>query len=140
MSKNMYSELLYYSLKSISHIKKRDLCFIFTGLFIVFAINLNARQTALSHTCNQLQYEDSAFFSMSFSKVKQILIDVPVIPPLSRKTPYFFGGMIGRAVNSSDYQAYGEGAFIKTNGTSEQTYIITTGVWRLLVGDKPIIG
>ena len=35
---------------------------------------------------------------------------------------------------------YGDGSFIKTNGKSEQTYVITTGVWRLLVGDKPVIG
>ena len=130
----MFSELLYYLLKSISYIKKSDLCFIFTGLFIVLAINLNARQPALSHICNNMQTEDTAFFSMSFSKDIQSPIDVPVIPSLSQKTPYFFGGMIGRVVNPSDYQPYNEGAFIKTNGKSEQTYVITTGVWRLLVG------
>ena len=136
----MFFELLYYFLKSISYFKKSDLCFIFTGLFIVFTINLNARPPALSNICNKMQSEDTTFFSMSFSKDIQSPIDVPVIPSLSQKTPYFFGGMIGRAVNSSDYQPYNEGAFIKTNGKSEQTYVITTGVWRLLVGDKPVIG
>ncbi|HBE40321.1 MAG TPA: hypothetical protein DDW27_03810 [Bacteroidales bacterium] len=66
--------------------------------------------------------------------------DVPVILPLSRNKPYFDGGMVGRAAGPNDYQPYNEGSFMKTNGRSEQTYVITTGVWRLLVGDRPVIG
>ncbi|MBX3239961.1 MAG: hypothetical protein KIT80_21940 [Chitinophagaceae bacterium] len=59
--------------------------------------------------------------------------------PLSRATPYFDGGLMGRAAGPNDYQPYGEGGFIKKNGSSEGKYVITTGVWKLSVGDKPII-
>jgi hypothetical protein len=59
--------------------------------------------------------------------------------PLSRSTPYFDGGMMGKAAGPNDYQPYGEGGFIKKNGSSEGKYVITTGVWKLSVGDKPVI-
>ncbi len=78
--------------------------------------------------------------SINFSNKVQKPYNVPVMPPLSRERPYYQGGMFGSAADSSDYRPYREGSFIKTNGKSEQTYVITTGVWRLLVGDKPVIG
>jgi len=127
-------------IKSVNNAKGGDWCFIFGLLFLVFSINLNGSEKTLSKIGDQLKTSDSVSFSIIFSNNKLGPTDVPVIPSLSRKTPYFFGGMIGRATNESDYQPYIEGSFIKTNGKSEQTYVITTGVWRLLVGDKPVIG
>lgn len=110
------------------------------GLFFVFCTSLNARQTALSDIRKEVLSADSTFFSIHFSNEIQRPAYVPVIPSLSRNTPYFFGGMFGRAVKPDDYQSYSDGGFVKTNGKSEQSYVITTGVWRLLVGDKPVIG
>jgi hypothetical protein len=140
MKKKPCPELENYFFRSISRVEKRDICFIISTLLITFAINLNARQPAWSPFTNPLKSEDSTSFSIIFTSNLQKPINVPVIPSLSRNTPYYFGGMFGRAVNQTDYQPYNEGAFIKTNGKSEQTYVITTGVWRLLVGDKPVIG
>ena len=112
----------------------------FFALFVTVAIGLSANQPILLPIIDQRQSEDSTSFSISFSNNTQSPVDVPVIPSLSRKIPYYPGGMISRAAGPGDYQPYDEGAFIKTNGKSELTYVITTGVWRLMVGDKPIIG
>ena len=140
MKKKPCPELVSYFFRSISRAEKKKFVFIFPALCIALTINLSARQPALSHVRKPLESEDSTSFSIIFSNKVQSPINVPVIPSLSRNTPYYFGGMVGRAVNQTDYQPYNEGAFIKTNGKSEQTYVITTGVWRLLVGDKPVIG
>jgi hypothetical protein len=78
--------------------------------------------------------------SIQFSYEKKYPIGVPVIPPLSRDTPYFDGGLMGRLPDSNDYQPTGSGGFIKKNGRSEQKYVITNGAWRLLAGDRPVIG
>jgi hypothetical protein len=83
--------------------------------------------------------QDSIPISIQFSNAQQKPLHVPVISPLSRPTPYFDGGMIGKAATPEDYQPYGEGGFIKKNGDSEGKYVITTGVWKMSVGDKPII-
>jgi hypothetical protein len=97
---------------------------------------LNHRTSESNHPV--WMFKDS--FSVVFTNEPQKPSEVPVIPSLSRNIPYYTGGMFGRALNQDDYQPYNEGSFIKINGKSEQTYVITTGVWRLLAGDKPVIG
>ena len=86
--------------------------------------------------------EKSLPFAMTFSNEKQTPVDIPVVPSLSQGKPYFDKGfqMVLRLPGKDDYQPSGDGAFIKKDGKSERSYVITTGVWRLLVGDKPIVG
>jgi len=105
----------------------------------LFLINLS--QFVTPNGYSQKTISGKSFpFSMTFSNNKQIPIDIPVVPALSRKKPYFDGGLVSRLPAKDDYQPSGDGGFIKKNGKSVQTYSITTGVWRLLAGDKPVIG
>lgn len=94
--------------------------------------------SGLSHT--RINPADSIPVQVIFSNTPQKPLYIPVITPLGGPKPYFDGGMTGRAPGINDYQPYTEGSFTKKNGSSDRKYVITTGVWRLLVGDKPIIG
>lgn len=107
------------------------------GLLLLF-IALNASGRCMRGDAF-MQGEDSIPVTIQFSNAQQKPVSVPVITPLSRATPYFDGGLMGRAANDTDYQPYGDGAFIKKNGSSESKYVITTGVWKMSVGDKPVI-
>lgn len=107
---------------------------LFAGLYGNGAV---ARMLSREHA--SLSRSDSIPVSVSFSDVAQKPLYVPVMQPLSRATPYFDGGLMGNAPGPGDYQPYGEGSFIKKNGSSEGKYVITTGVWKLSVGDKPIV-
>lgn len=110
---------------------------LFPGILVLLlALHVNGRQLPGQAA---LQPRDSIPVSIQFSHAVKKPLSVPVMVPLSRSTPYFDGGMMGSAANDTDYQPYGEGGFIKKNGSSEGKYVITTGVWKLLAGDKPIV-
>ncbi|MDP4251401.1 MAG: hypothetical protein Q8918_14950 [Bacteroidota bacterium] len=109
-------------------------------LLLITGPCLNARQPKASVDISPLRAKDSIPVSIQFSDRRQSPRDVPVRPSLSRSTPYFDGGMMGKAADSGDYEPFGEGSFIKKNGHSQQKYVITTGVWRMLAGDEPVIG
>jgi hypothetical protein len=102
----LFSKPGFCKFEPVGDARAADMCIIFTALFLFFAINLNARQPFLPGINTQLKSEDSTLISISFSNETQRPVDVPVIPWLSRKTPYYFGGMNGRAANSTDYQPY----------------------------------
>jgi len=108
-----------------------------TLLTLVFTLVL-----CLNGFPQQLKLGEEIPFSLVFSTEKQSPHEVPVVPSLSQKNPYFFGGLDSRVATKDDYQPSGDGAFIKENGKSELRYSQSTGtgVWRLLVGDKPIVG
>jgi hypothetical protein len=84
--------------------------------------------------------EKSFPLSLTFNNNRQTPVNVPVIPSLSQEKPYFEGGLMTRPGATDDYQPADDGAFIKKNGKSERIFSITTGVWRMLVGDKPVVG
>lgn len=113
----------------------------FPVIFLLLSVSYvsGGHRNALPPGYASVYSADSIPVSIQFSNVVQKPLYVPVIAPLSRSTPYFDGGMMGKAAGPNDYQPYGEGGFIKKNGSSEGKYVITTGVWKLSVGDKPVI-
>jgi hypothetical protein len=113
---------------------------ILSGILMLIVAILNTNQAESKMIQLNTQKSDSISFSISFNNKKQKPVDVPIVPALSQERPYYNGGQYGRAVQSSDYQPGGDGAFIKENGAGSGNYLITTGVWRLMVGDKPVIG
>ena len=117
---------------------RKTIAFI-TATILIFA-NLNTIKAGKNIPQFNLYKPDTISFSMRFSSKKQKPVDVPIVPALSQDKPYYDGGQYGRAVQDTDYQPGGNGTFIKENGRQVENYLITTGVWRLLVGDKPVIG
>jgi hypothetical protein len=114
----------------------------FTNLHVSLFLFAFAQFNMLSAYSQQNKSEKAFPFSMTLSNNKQTPVDVPLVPSLSQGKPYFDEGfqMVLRLPGKDDYQPSGDGAFIKKNGKSERSYVITTGVWRLLVGDRPIVG
>lgn len=112
-----------------------------TGIPSLFIVVFVFAQVSVSGAFSQQADTGKSLpFSMTFSGKKQFPSDVPVVPLLSRSKPYFEGGLVSRIPSADDYQPSGDGAFIRKNGNSERSYSITTGVWRLLAGDRPVIG
>ncbi|HBE40322.1 MAG TPA: hypothetical protein DDW27_03815 [Bacteroidales bacterium] len=112
----------------------------FRNLYLSLFLFVNVQMINLSVCSQQTETGKSLQFTMSFSNNKQAPVDIPVMPALSQQNPYFDGGLVARPAGVNDYQPSGNGSFVKKNGKSELTYVITTGAWRLLVGDKPVIG
>lgn len=119
--------------------KNKQIIKVWKFLFLVFVFN----PVFCSETFAQpIKQGDEIPFSVTFSSEKQSPAEVPIVPILSQINPYFFGGLDTKPATNDDYQPSGDGAFIKVNGKSELRYSQTsgTGVWRLLVGDKPVVG
>ena len=114
----------------------------FMNLYLSLSLFVVAQIAILNAYSQQNKVEATLPFSMTFSKNKQSPVDIPVVPALSQGKPYFDEAfqMILKRPGKDDYQPSGDGAFVKKNGKSERIYSITTGVWRLLVGDRPIVG
>ena len=66
----------------------------------------------------QVKLGEEIPFSITFSAERQGPLEVPVVPSLSQKNPYFFGGLDTRLATKDDYQPSGDGAFIKENEKS----------------------
>jgi hypothetical protein len=80
----------------------------FPGILLLFAVSYvsGGYGNALPPGYASVYSTDSIPVSIQFSNAVQKPLYVPVIAPLSRSTPYFDGGMMGRAADANDYQPY----------------------------------
>lgn len=62
---------------------------------------------------------------------------IPLVPPLSAGRPMYYEANVGRAPRPGDYEIAPGGGFTKHNGPGEFNFVITSGAWWLMAGDKP---
>ena len=63
---------------------------------------------------------------------------VPVLPGLNLgRNP--FGRLVGRPIGKPPYEPVDGDSFRRNNGQSTNNYILTSGAWWLLAGDRPRI-